>query len=143
MRRPRVLAFIHDWSPHEIEPAIRAELRGLGAELVVFGAEGAWSMGPDDSLAPFREEVSRNPMGDAVFVLDGNGSVRFSYYGAVPSLGNALAAAGEAMRASAPATFTRREWAVSSLCAGFALCLFGCGGKAPIRLDKLLLAARA
>ena len=132
MSRPRVLAFIHDWSPPQLEPRIRAELRGLGAELVVVAAGAAWSMGPDDELAPVHEIAALDhPAGDAVFVLDGDGAVRFSHHGAVPSLGDALAAAGEAMRTRAPVTFTRREWAVASLCAGFALCLFGCGGRQP------------
>ena len=52
-RWPRVLAFLHDWTPAartgELR-AIRGHLRGLGAELVVVSTAGAWRFRPDDHV---------------------------------------------------------------------------------------------
>jgi len=116
MRRPRVLAFIHEWSPALAErelPVIRAQLRGLGAELAIIADQGAWLLGPDDPPLPLTAE----PDADRTFAVpDGQ------------RLGEALAIAGDAMRTPPPITFTRREWALTSLCAGFAFALFGCRG---------------
>jgi xanthine dehydrogenase YagT iron-sulfur-binding subunit len=142
-RRPRVLAFIQAWSPalaaRELD-AIRAHLRGLGTELVIAADAGAWWLGPDDELRPAGPaEVGRfggrAHDGDAVLVLDGAGAVRFSHVSDGPltsSLGQALAAAGEALlapRPPPPLTFNRREWAISCLCTGFAVVLLGCRRK--------------
>jgi xanthine dehydrogenase YagT iron-sulfur-binding subunit len=116
MRRPRVLAFIEEWSPELAErelPAIHAQLRGLGAELAVVAKGGQWLLGPDDPPLPLQDPAT----GDRSFELtDGQ------------MLVDALAAAGEAMRTPPPITFTRRDWALTSLYAGFAFALFGCKG---------------
>src|SRR5262245_50504847 len=83
---PRVLAFVHD---AELErecaeaaelTAIRAELRGLGAELVVVSAAGVWSVRADDPIAPRNDLAGEigdaamrygiDPNDDAVFVID-------------------------------------------------------------------------
>lgn len=141
--RPRVLAFVRAWDPHSIAPrelsSIRAQLRGLGAIMIIAADAGAWSFAPDDDLERFTEndgtlaaEHGVEPGEDAVFVLDGDGKVRFSHLAGGPlqtSLASALAAAGEALLAKPPVTrmmFDRREWAIASLCAGFALALLGC-----------------
>jgi xanthine dehydrogenase YagT iron-sulfur-binding subunit len=123
MRRPRVLAYISDWSPERAEhelAAIRAQLRGLGAELAVVADRGAWLLGPDDAPVP----LSGEPEGERTFeVRDGQ------------MLVDALAAASDAMRTPAPMTFTRREWALTSLGAGFAFVALGCHGKAASARD--------
>ncbi len=115
MRRPRVLAFIDPWSPDPAElPAIQAQLRWLGAELGVVTKRGTWLVAPDDPPLRLREA----PEADRSFdVADG------------ATLVEALAAAGDAMRTPVPMTFTRREWALTSLAAGFSLALFGCKAK--------------
>ena len=111
-----MLAYIHDWSPEGSQrelPAIRAQLRGLGAELAVVADRGAWLLGPDDPPVPLTGE----PHGERSFeVRDGQ------------MLVDALAAASDAMRTPPPMTFTRREWALTSLCAGFAFVVLGCRG---------------
>src|SRR5512140_3525169 len=124
---PRVLAFAHAWSleaePPEALRAIRAQLRGLGAELVVLSRSGAWSVRADDPAEPLAPAVDRlafevamaemlygvRERGDAVFVIDGHGVVRFAYrpkqgQPAVSSaLADALALAGKALQARAAA----------------------------------------
>jgi xanthine dehydrogenase YagT iron-sulfur-binding subunit len=143
--QPRVLAFAHAWSPVDEPPAalraIRAQLRGLGAELHVLSPRGAWSVRADDPIEPIATDVAEAavqygvaPGHDAVFVIDGRG-IRFAHRPAEPlgqggapvvdRLADALAIAGEAMhrRAGRPSAhdrvlFTRREWSVSCLVVG-------------------------
>jgi xanthine dehydrogenase YagT iron-sulfur-binding subunit len=136
--RPRVLAFVRSWNPVALPPrelsSIRAQLRGLGATMVIASDAGTWTFSPDDDLERFRPSA-RDTDEDAVFVLDGDGRVRFSHRAGGPlqtSLASALSAAGEALLAKPPATrmlFDRREWAIASLCTGFALALLGCKGR--------------
>jgi xanthine dehydrogenase YagT iron-sulfur-binding subunit len=157
---PLVLAFADQWtvdtaSGEELD-VIRAELRGLGAALVVLSRSGVWSFRPDDDVDRFTagdEEVAadiaelaalhgvaRAPDGAVVpslIVLDAAGRARFSR--AVgpdadamrPTLAQALGAAGRALataRARPPVLVSRREWALASLLAGFALIVLeGCG----------------
>jgi xanthine dehydrogenase YagT iron-sulfur-binding subunit len=147
--RPRVLAFVRSWAADRTSAlelsAMRAELRGLGAELLVYSDTGLWSFGPDDVVEHTRacqpleveslaREYAFDPACDAVFVLDQAGEVRFRHLatGALETtLADALTAAGQALVAGAepPLRFNRREWALTSLCTGFALALFGCKPK--------------
>jgi xanthine dehydrogenase YagT iron-sulfur-binding subunit len=146
--RPWVLAFAQGWSPGADAGAIRAQLRGLGAILFIVSDAGVWSFRPDDDV-----ELSARPsprlggeLGelragfgvaageDGVFVIDGDGVVRFAHaaggeLGA--SLAGALDAAGSELLASPPRPgITRREWAVQSLVVGFGLAfLAGCRGR--------------
>ncbi len=158
---PRVLAFLGDGladsgeRPAELG-AIRAELRGLGAELVVVSRAGAWRVGADDPLEPraaagdaLAAEVAAaaecygvRPGDDAVFVIDGRGVVRFIHRiqhcgDAWARLSQALAIAGRSVHARDAhdarqrVLFTRREWAVTCLVVGCATaflsgCLSGC-----------------
>jgi xanthine dehydrogenase YagT iron-sulfur-binding subunit len=152
---PHVLAFVRDGLGDErpIEPsAIRAELRGLGAELVVVSPAGVWRVRADDPVEPvagagdaLAAEVAAasdcygvRPGDDAVFVIDGRGVVRFTYRvqrrGDVwTRLSEALVIAGRGVRARDAhdarqrVLFTRREWAVTCLVAGCATAfLAGC-----------------
>jgi xanthine dehydrogenase YagT iron-sulfur-binding subunit len=154
-RVPHVLAFVRDGLGGErpIEPAaIRAELRGLGAELVVVSPAGVWRVRADDPLEAVARagdalaaEVAAASVGygvrpgdDAVFVIDGRGVVRFTHRiqlrGDVwTRLREALAIAGRGVRARDAhdarqrVLFTRREWAVTCLVAGCATAfLAGC-----------------
>ena len=143
----RVLAFVHDGLRGERPAglaAIRAELRGLGAELVVVSPAGVWAVRADDPLEPLAAadgaaagEVACAAAcygatdDDMVFVIDGRGMVRFSHRlargGAVwAALGEALAIAGQALHARSASDarqrvlFTRREWTVTCLVIGCA-----------------------
>jgi xanthine dehydrogenase YagT iron-sulfur-binding subunit len=145
--RPWVLAFAAGWSPGSDADAIRAQLRGLGAILLVVSDAGVWSFRPDDdvelSVRPWPRlsgelaEVGARfgvPSGeDGVFVVDGDGMVRFAHAPGVDlsaSLAGALASAGRQLLVSPPRPgITRREWAVMSLVAGFGLALAGCRGR--------------
>lgn len=150
--RPRVLAFVRAWHPDTTAArelaVMRAQLRGLGATMIIASDAGAWSFAPDDDLERFTQddrtvralgdvaaERGVEPEEDAVFVLDGDGGVRFEHLAGGPlstSLAAALVAAGEALYAKPTGVrmmFNRREWALTSLCAGFALALLGCKGK--------------
>jgi xanthine dehydrogenase YagT iron-sulfur-binding subunit len=145
--RPWVLAFARGWSAGgesaESLAAIRAELRGLGAVLLVLSDGGAWSFSPDDDveriatggvdLAGEIADAARRygVAADAVFVIDAGGVVRFAHVSAgplSPSLADALGEAGRALAARTGAhTFNRREWGLTSLVAGFtAAFLHGC-----------------
>jgi xanthine dehydrogenase YagT iron-sulfur-binding subunit len=136
--RPVVVAFVDGWSPRGDDEdgdgdaetaAIRAELRGLGAVLIVLSDTGAWSFRPDDDVERFaprsdalasqideaarRYGLSRCASGrrraPAIFVVDADGIVRFAQSGAArelrearATLAGALGAAGRALTATAP-----------------------------------------
>ena len=120
LAEPRVLAFAREWTPAELPRAdlraIRAALRGLGAELVVIADSGVWSFRPDDDLdelaGPFEYSdrlagdvalaalmYAVRGSGDAVFVLDAHGTIRFAHREPQvgPHLAEAVAAAAEAV----------------------------------------------
>ncbi|HEY5935796.1 MAG TPA: (2Fe-2S)-binding protein, partial [Kofleriaceae bacterium] len=150
-------AFIRDWLGEHEPPdelvAIRAELRGLGAELVVLSETGVWSFRPDDDvdrygsgpqlareIARLAERYGVSPGSEAVFVVDERNQVRFAHRasGALESsLADALAAAGEALLAPAapPVLFSRREWNLTALVTGFAFVL-GAGCKTRSRTKE-------
>jgi xanthine dehydrogenase YagT iron-sulfur-binding subunit len=147
---PRVLAFVHDWTlagePPELIAAIRAQLRGLGAELLVLSDAGVWSVCADDPIEPlgapgdqFAADLATAAMlygvrdrAGAVFVIDGRGVVRFAYRPEQPpssvcqALADALAIAVAALHDRATheprqrVLFTRREWTVTCLVIGCA-----------------------
>src|SRR5437899_9957153 len=82
---PRVLAFVHDGLRGDRPAglaAIRAELRGLGAELIVVSPAGVWRVRADDpldALAPAGDDLATEvaqasacygaSRDDAVFVI--------------------------------------------------------------------------
>ena len=83
-RQPIVVGFLDRWSPaapQELD-AIRAELRGLGAVLVVLADDGLFVFRPDDDVERFadrldpkavadtREAFGLRPCGRGVFVVD-------------------------------------------------------------------------
>jgi xanthine dehydrogenase YagT iron-sulfur-binding subunit len=141
--QPWVLAFVREWPPPPAEQAaLRAELRGLGAMLIALSPRGAWAFRPDDDSERLGEsgvrDVAAEDWGvgddDAVFVVDGDGEIRFAHRAGASSvavsLGEALATAGRALVATPPAfVVSRRELAILSLVAGFTLVFSGCRGR--------------
>jgi xanthine dehydrogenase YagT iron-sulfur-binding subunit len=157
---PLILAFADQWTLDgegvEDIAAIRAELRGLGARMLVVSKAGAWYFRPDDDVESFEKhdpaldaEIARlaaeygvagesdGTFAPGVFLLDGERSVclaRGSPWGALPmhaTLAEALAAAGReriTKREPAATALTRREWLLGALVAGFAVAFAeGCG----------------
>jgi xanthine dehydrogenase YagT iron-sulfur-binding subunit len=152
--QPRVLAFVRRWSLERERPEtmrrIRAELRGLGTELLVLSDAGVWSFRPDDDidqLGAYSDRLAgdiataallygvHDRGGDAIFVIDEGGVIRFSHRereGMAGELAAALAAASDALLTPAPSGMTRRAWVTSCLVAGFALTLLrGCKQASP------------
>ena len=133
-----VLAFVRAWSLERERPEamrqIRAELRGLGAELLVLSDAGVWSCRPDDAFDRLDAYKDR-PAGDAIFVIDDTGKIRFSHRqegSLAGELAASLTAASDALLAKPPTGMTRREWATNCLVAGFALTLLrGCKQASP------------
>lgn len=146
--QPRVLAFARDWSierePPEHLLALRAQLRGLGAELIVVTIAGAWVFRPDDAVESFglcsESELAAATARygvdgeDAVFVIDARDVVRFAHRPprlAGATLIDALATAWNALHerdrqnAKQRVLFTRREWSVTCLVVGCAMAFLG------------------
>jgi xanthine dehydrogenase YagT iron-sulfur-binding subunit len=159
--RPWVLAFARTWTPGGDADAIRAQLRGLGATLFVVSDIGVWSFRPDDDVEltarpsirlsgevdDLRARFGVCAAEDGVFVIDGDGIVRFAHAGSdlSASLAAALDAAGRQLLASPRRPgITRREWAVMSLVAGFGLALVaGCRGRGGERTSPAPAEAKA
>jgi xanthine dehydrogenase YagT iron-sulfur-binding subunit len=151
-RQPVVLVFLTDWSPEGSPPddlaAVRAELRGLGAVLVVLSDVGLFLFRPDDEMERFAraEELELGDVHEAqaafglkrcasgglttpaLFVIDGHGVLRFAHVWrnaddvGLEAVRNALSAAGRAVVGSKRSlVVSRRELVVTSLVAGFAL----------------------
>ncbi len=160
---PLVIAFAREWTSagaaeHELA-AIRSELRGLGAVLVVVSNAGIWHFRPDDDIERFalgrdgaESEIARlaalcdaprarnGHFADVVFVIEPSGNVRLASAGPPNGvsihvhLARALAAAGRAIAAAStpPLMLSRREWVTSVLLAGFAMAAAeSCGPATP------------
>jgi xanthine dehydrogenase YagT iron-sulfur-binding subunit len=152
--RPLVLGLFSTWEPDPDEVrGLCAELRGLGAVLLVFANGGVWCFRPDDPVEFVVDEHQTTPRVAGVpswtvgheaadsrefrlFLLDGEHRVRFAHVGRVESnsptagpLADALSAAGrffvEEPGASRP-VLSRRDWLMASLIAGMMLALPGC-----------------
>jgi xanthine dehydrogenase YagT iron-sulfur-binding subunit len=160
---PRVVAFSRDGSfdrdaqaAPDALAAIRAQLRGLGAELIVLSPAGAWSVAADDPVerlaagpgsgdAPTVDVATAAALygvcedEDAVFVIDSRGVVRFVHRTQertrplCAALAEALSIAGHAVHTRETqgvkqrVLFTRREWSVTCLVVGCATAfLAGC-----------------
>ena len=121
--------------------AVRAELRGLGAVLLLVFDDGALCVGPEDELArigpgdardaaeraAMRARYGVSPGATGLFVIDGDRRLRFSYIEVAPRRGTLHTIAG-ALSATghidvSRLTLSRRDLVVSSLAAAFALAL--------------------
>ena len=151
-KQPVVLVFLADWSPADAPPEdlsrVRAELRGLGAVLVVLSGAGLFQFRPDDEMERFARAAeldaadvrdvhaafglkrcaSGNLSTPGLFVIDGHGVLRFAHVWktsddvTLETVGHALGAAGRAVvGAKRSLVLSRRELVVTSLVAGFAL----------------------
>jgi hypothetical protein len=137
---PVVLACVPRWTviahlDDEID-AIRAQLRRVGAVMVLVAANGAYYLRPHD---PLEHLASPGALADEIrlryghrpadpptlYLLDGDGVIRFKHSGVDLSVAHVLTHglvnanltfATERYRASVHA---RKEWGVSSLIAGF------------------------
>jgi xanthine dehydrogenase YagT iron-sulfur-binding subunit len=133
--RPIVLVFLQTWAPcPSLLDGIRAELRVLGAAVLVFADDSACCFDPDETLEHLRGDRLRESLRlirrawgveqilcgrdrAAVFVIDDRRTVRFARYwvgSAVPAetmLAAALAEAGRAARSepNLATSMTRRE----------------------------------
>ena len=160
--RPWVLAFARRWTPGHDTGAIRAQLRGLGAVMFIVSDAGVWSFRPDDDIElsagrtpRLRREIAALARqygvasgDDGVFVIDGDGAVRFAHAPSTDlgaSLASALDAAGRELLGLPPRPgITRRDWAVMSLVAGFGLVLLpNCRPRGPERPAPAPIAAPA
>ncbi|HEX3595848.1 MAG TPA: 2Fe-2S iron-sulfur cluster-binding protein [Polyangiaceae bacterium] len=147
-----VLSFLDVWHPDIGALArIRAELRGLGAVLVVVSPDAVWCFGADDAaeLAATSTELEAGALDAlrrtwgvrpdrrgrfAVFVLDGDHVVRFarrdivSKEPAAETLASALGRAGRTLLSPPAGTrgITRRELLNACLVAGFFVALQAC-----------------
>jgi xanthine dehydrogenase YagT iron-sulfur-binding subunit len=160
--RPTVLVFLDEAPPDGRAgrphlDAIRAELRGLGAMLVVASARGLWTFRPDDEIEVFASppDVDGRDLeraqhaygiaplhegGGALFVIDEAATIRFAHEfheaegRALPLLAGALSIAGEALAtrpAPSRASFSRREVVVGALVAGLTLAFLDACARRP------------
>src|ERR1700753_2849059 len=134
-----VLGLFGAFRPAERElEAIRAELRGLGAAIVLVSNAGVWCFGPDDDVELWAASGdleagvldalraawgAREREGSALFVIDGDRVVRFlrrDLADGLATLSAALAEAGRALLRSPRAAggMTRRQWLNACLVAG-------------------------
>ena len=149
--QPVVLAFLDlpadRARPGGTGPALdraRAELRGLGATLLIVGRRGdLWCFSPDDELElragpgtldareveALRAWVGGFPVagqGEALYVVDGQRAVRFARAistgdGTLDALVDALALAGAEMASAPPGgTMDRRQFLIAALVGGLA-----------------------
>jgi xanthine dehydrogenase YagT iron-sulfur-binding subunit len=156
--RPVVLVFAQAWGAEcrADSDCIRAELRGLGAVLLVLSSTGVLWFGADDDVEIFAlpddrldEQVAATARAygavsaadgaitPVLFLLDGEGMVRFvrrvsrDAAGLASTVAGALAVAARALRQSPSApdfAMSRRDWIVASMAFGFAFALLdGCG----------------
>jgi xanthine dehydrogenase YagT iron-sulfur-binding subunit len=157
--QPLVLVFAERWAPARDAALqrLRAELRGLGAALLVLTADGGWWLAPDDEPellshvgAPGPVALARvaaaygappayggaNAYGRAIVVVDASANVCFAGVdraspGTLETLASALEEVRRARAADRPRArlWTRREWLATSAAAGLALALFdACAG---------------
>jgi xanthine dehydrogenase YagT iron-sulfur-binding subunit len=143
---------------------MRAELRGLGAVLVVLSTAGLFLFRPDDDIERFAPnedlnsddvaethrrfgiERTRSGITPALYVADGGGKIRFARVwrseddsnASFAAITSALSAAGRAvMTAKRSLLISRRELVLSSIVAGFALFfLDACKHDAPAPIDS-------
>jgi xanthine dehydrogenase YagT iron-sulfur-binding subunit len=145
-----VVAFLDDWSQEgpgaekELRQ-VRAELRGLGAALIIVSPTGVWSFRPDDEqtrcasgteidgpeMEALRQRYGVNRGALSIFLVDGERRLRFartipsSPSEALGTLSAALSLAGRQLLVARARGIlvSRRDAMVTSLLAAFALVL--------------------
>jgi len=153
--QPVVLAFVPTWLPGRgadgTTRSLRAQLRGLGAVLVMVSDERVWTFRPDDDveleasgpdldgrcLAKLRARYGLQPdtrHAFGLFVVDGKKALRFAHLAPrsetdpLQTLVEALEAAGRKMlTGTSEVRLSRRELVVASMVTAFAsVVLEGC-----------------
>jgi xanthine dehydrogenase YagT iron-sulfur-binding subunit len=133
--RPVVLASVGRWSATpDQHHAICAQLRGLGASLLVVSDAGMLFFGPDDEPRQLAGPSGQpRPFGLELSVVDRNGDTHWAQHypdldaeNAADAVLAALRRAIEGMRVRAAGS-SRREILIASLAAALALALTGCG----------------
>jgi xanthine dehydrogenase YagT iron-sulfur-binding subunit len=138
-----------DAAAHDKLEEMRAELRGLGAALILIGGHSLWSFRPDEetqvsapvdeaSLAEFRRHFGVPDGASALFVLDANQEVWFARTMTATDatfgmLLDALSAAGRAQLDGRTWQMTRRQLLLGGLVTAFsATFLDGCHLAPPV-----------
>jgi xanthine dehydrogenase YagT iron-sulfur-binding subunit len=158
-RQVALLAFLDGWSPDaaqgDVLADIRAELRGLGAVLVIVSPGGLFLFRPDDDIERFAraDEIATDdlaaaqvafglrcskgaPASSGLFLVDEDRAVRFAHVWSdrdavdLPAIRDALAVAGRALvTASTSTRISRRELLSTTLVAALSLAFVdGCKG---------------
>jgi len=113
-----LLAYLDDWSPDDAH-RVRAELRGMGAVLVVVTPHGRFVFRPDDDVERWEADVDVGRHGPSLYLFDEDRNVRFSRrLQDASELVDALSAAGRALLTP---SFTRREMFVTALATALVL----------------------
>jgi xanthine dehydrogenase YagT iron-sulfur-binding subunit len=160
VHQPLVLVFAERWTPARDAALerLRAELRGLGAALVVLTVDGGWWLAPDDEPELLSHVGASGPVAlarvaaaygapsagggagapvRAIVLVDASAKVCFAGVdraspGTLETLASALEEVRRARAADRPRArflWTRREWLATSAAAGLALALFdACAG---------------
>ena len=150
---PVILTFLDTWQIRggdALTEAIRAQLRGLGAALIVVAEDGVFAYRPEDAV---HVHTARNDLADgqiavlrhryraaqgelSLFVIDAKSELRLERRIKIEgrdvrgALLSSLVAAGREMTRTPPTAITRREVIVTSLVSAFALVLAqACRGK--------------
>lgn len=126
---PIVLAYLRHATELDPGPAVRAELRGLGAKLVLHSPSGTFVFQPDDDLERIDPRPPEWPLRHSgLFLLDADRRVRFAHEWnddrGLDELERALADAGRAML-DPPRLLGRREAVTAALAGALALAFLG------------------
>jgi xanthine dehydrogenase YagT iron-sulfur-binding subunit len=133
-RQPVVVAYLRDAASPDPGRSIRAELRGLGAVLVLHTPSGTFVFRPDDDLSRIDAAPPDWPVRhSALFLVDADRIVRFAHAWnddrGVAELEHALTAAGLATL-DTPRRLGRREAVTTALIGAFVLAFVdGCEKK--------------
>ena len=150
---PVILAFLDTWQRNDgdaLTDAIRAQLRGLGAALIVVAEDGVFAYRPEDAV---HVHTARSDLADgqiavlrhryraaqgelSLFVVDAGSKLRLARRLRIEgrdvrgALLSSLVAAARDVTKAPPTSITRREVIVTSLVSAFALVLAeACRGK--------------
>jgi hypothetical protein len=118
----RVVAFLESGTEPDPGPRIRAELRGLGAELMLVSPGGVYVFRADDdtetldAVCPRQLRREWKVRHSALFLVDADGAVRFAHeWDDARGLSQLEAALIDAGRAALVPRFGRREAVMSAL----------------------------
>lgn len=134
-QRPRLLAFVQAWRPDAIQ-LLRARISQFDADLVIVSDAGAWSVSRErcDRINAGNAKTRYGVTGDAIFVVDHRGVIRFAHHDSGvlgTKLPEALDVAVQALgwrdhqSKLERIQWTPRAWAIKSLVVGCSLTFIG------------------